>query len=390
MKTRELLAALLSSGLVVLSLGSCAPKPAGTVAVAQAAPEPAAASVPQAPAAPANELEAQVEAVYRSASPSVVNITTQVMSYDFFSQPVPQQGTGSGFVYDNLGDVVTNYHVVENADSITVTLPNHKAYKAKVVGTDPTTDIAVVKIPTDSLPPPLGFDDSSRLQVGQFVVAVGNPFGLDRTMTFGVISALGRVIQSPDGRFIGEAIQTDAPINPGNSGGPLLDLQSRVIGINSQILSPSGTSAGIGFAVPGITVQRVASQLIAKGKYAHTWLGVEGVDVDAQTAQTLKDAAGLDLPVSAGMLVVQVVPGSPAARAGIRGGNRAVEIGNYEVPVGGDIITAINGTSVDSFRDLTVYLDGSTEVGQPVTVTLYRGDKKMDIRVLLTERPAKF
>jgi len=186
-------------------------------------------------------------------------------AYDFFFNPVPQEGTGSGFIYDDEGHIVTNYHVVENAEELSVTLADGKTYPAESVGVDPSTDLAVLRIDVDELPRPAPLGESDNLRVGQFVVAIGNPFGLERTLTVGVISSLGRVIESPDGRFIGEVIQTDAAINRGNSGGPLLDLEGRVIGVNSQIVSPSGANAGIGFSVPVNAVRRVVPELIAQG-----------------------------------------------------------------------------------------------------------------------------
>lgn len=206
-----------------------------------------------------------------------MNITNRNYAYDWYVRPVRQEGGGSGFVYDSGGHIVTNYHVVENAEELLVTLSGGQVYEAEIVGTDPTNDLAVLRIDAGAdLPEALILDDSDKLRVGQFVLAIGNPFGLGQTLTTGVISALGRVIQSPeDNSFIGEAIQTDAAINPGNSGGPMLDLKGHVIGVNSQIISPSGASAGVGFAVSANTVQRVVPELIARGHYLHPWLGAQ-------------------------------------------------------------------------------------------------------------------
>jgi S1-C subfamily serine protease len=336
---------------------------------------------------PANALEGQVVAVYESAGPAVVNISTVVIAYDFFMRPVPQEGgTGSGFVYDADGHIVTNYHVVENAEELSVTLADGEVYPAEIVGVDPSNDLAVVRIDVESLPQPVALGDSDGLRVGEFVVAIGNPFGLERTLTVGVISSLGRVIQSPDGRFIGEAIQTDAAINPGNSGGPLLDLEGRVIGVNSQIISPSRASAGIGFAVPVNTVKRVVPQLIAQGRYAHPWLGVEPLSLTPERAQAFREA-GMDVPVDKGLLMIEVVPGGPADQAGIRGGDRIVQLGNVRLPLGGDIITAINGEAVDDLQELTVYLETQTQVGDTVEVTIFRGSVEQSIAVTLAERP---
>jgi len=301
------------TGLTV-TLPPATPAPTATVPPTPTTAPPQATPVPL--AEPAHTLEAQVEAVYDHAGPAVVNITSRVITYDFFMQPIPQEGTGSGFVYDTEGHIVTNYHVVVDAESVSVALASGKVCTATIVGTDPSNDLAVIRIETEDLPVPIPLGDSDQLRVGQFVVALGNPFGLERTLTVGVISALSRVIQSPDGRFIGEAIQTDAAINPGNSGGPLLDLQGRVIGVNAQIISPAGASAGIGFAVSANTVHRVVPQLIAQGHYPHPWLGVSVLPFDAEGAQLLREA-GMEVPVDKGLLVAEVVPDSPAARAGI-------------------------------------------------------------------------
>lgn len=335
---------------------------------------------------PANALEAQVEAVYDTAGPGVVNITSRVVTYDYFNQPVPQEGAGSGFLYDTEGHIVTNYHVVAGAESVSVALAGGRLYAAEIVGTDSSTDLAVLRIEAKDLPDPLPLGDSDKLRVGQFVVAIGNPFGLEQTLTTGVISSLGRVIQSPDGRFIGEAIQTDAAINPGNSGGPLLDLRGRVIGVNSQIISPSRASAGIGFAVSSNTVRRVAPQLIAQGRYPHPWLGVRLLDLTPERADIFRKA-GVTLPVDKGAMVIEVVSDSPAAKAGIRGATRIASIGNARIPVGGDVILAIDGEGVDGVREVTIYLDANTRVGQVVQVMLARDDDEMILPVTLEERP---
>jgi len=338
------------------------------------------------PARPANDLEAQVEAVYTEAAPSVVFITSRIITYDFFMQAVPQEGTGSGFVYDDQGHILTNYHVVENAESVSVTLASGETYTAAIVGADPSTDLAVLQIDAKNPPAPLPLGDSDRLRVGQFVVALGNPFGLERTLTVGVVSSLGRIIQSPDGRFIGEAIQTDAAINPGNSGGPLLDLEGQVIGVNAQIVSPSQASAGIGFAIPCNALRRVVPQLISQGHYPHPWLGVNLLGLTPEWIQAFEQA-GIALGAESGLLVVEVVPAAPAAAAGIRAGDRLVNIGNAQIPVGGDIITAIDGKAFSTVQDLTIYLDEERQVGDQVEVTLVRGGQEMAVEVTLGERP---
>ncbi len=314
--------------------------------------------------AASNDLESQVIAVYDAASPSVVNITNRSTVYDRFFGAAPQEGTGSGFVYDTEGHIVTNYHVIEGADEILVTLADGQVYKAEVVGSDPTNDLAVLRVDSSiELPPPLALGDSSQLRVGQFVVAIGNPYGLQRTLTTGVVSALGRVIESPENnQFIGEAIQTDAAINPGNSGGPMLDLSGHVIGINSQIISPSGASAGIGFAVSANTVQRVVPKLIADGYYPHPWLGIEPLSLSSSTVATLRQY-GVEVGSESGVLVLETTAGGPADQAGIRGGNQYLRMGRYRLPVGGDVIVAVNGKAIEDLQDLTVYLENNTTIG---------------------------
>jgi S1-C subfamily serine protease len=335
-----------------------------------------------------NALETQVIAVYEAVSPAVVNITNRSYVY-MFRQAVPQEGSGSGFVYDTEGHIVTNYHVVENAEELLVTLANGQVYEAEIVGTDPANDLAVIRTDAGAnLPEPVALGDSDELRVGQFVLAIGNPFGLEQTLTTGVVSALGRVIESPeDNRFIGEAIQTDAAINPGNSGGPLLDLERRVIGVNSQIISPSGASSGIGFAVSADTVRHVVPELIAQGYYPHPWLGTQMLPLTPSTAKAFRDA-GMNVPVDAGLLVIEAVKGAPADKAGMRGGSRVVRIGGYQIPLDGDIIIAIDGEPINNFQGLTVYLEMQTTVGDTVELTIIRDGEEQAVQVTLEERPA--
>jgi S1-C subfamily serine protease len=336
----------------------------------------------------ATALQEQLVAIYEKAGPSVVHIRNQRTVVDFFGQIIPQGGTGTGFVYDAQGHIVTNYHVVEGAQSLDVTLADGRTFSASLVGSDPVNDLAVIRIRTNEpLPPPLPLADSAQLRVGQIVLAIGNPFGLEQTLTMGIVSALGRVIQSPENnRFIGEVIQTDAAINPGNSGGPLLDLQGRVIGVNTQIVSPSGASAGIGFAVSANTVARVVPVLIARGAYPHPWLGVQVVELNPSLAALLEQA-GMKVPVTRGLLILETVANGPAARAGLRAPDRVVSVGNSRVPVGGDIIVRINDTPVSTFQDLTVYLETKTRSGETVTVTVVRDGKEQTIRVRLGTQP---
>jgi S1-C subfamily serine protease len=246
--------------------------------------------------------------------------------------------------------------------------------------------LAVIKIKADNLPDPLPLVDSDQLKVGQFVIAIGNPFGQEGTLTVGVISALGRIIESPDGGFIGEAIQTDAAVNPGNSGGPLLDLRGRVVGVNSQIISPSGASAGIGFAVSANTVTRVVPELIARGRYPHPWLvGANFAPFSMQEANLLRQA-GMDVPVDAGLLIIEVSPGSPAAQADLRGATQVVQVGRYRIPVGGDIITHIDDQPVPTLKELTVYLETQTQVGDTVSLTIVRKGQEQTVQMTLAER----
>jgi S1-C subfamily serine protease len=336
----------------------------------------------------ASALENQIIAVYGMAAPAVVNITSRGYVYSRFMGAVPQEGSGSGFLYDREGHIVTNYHVIENAEELLVTLADGETYEAQVVGTDATNDLAVIRIDgVLDLPEPLVLGDSDSLQVGQFVLAIGNPFGLEQTLTTGVVSALGRVIESPENNnFIGEAIQTDAAINPGNSGGPLLDLSGRVIGVNSQIISASGTSSGVGFAVSASTVRRVVPELISSGHYPHPWLGTQTLSLTPATTSALREA-GVEVPVDAGLLVLETDAAGPADKAGILDGSRLVRIGNYRVPVGGDIVIAIGAQPLANSQELTVYLESETVVGDTVELTIVRDGQEQVVPVVLEERP---
>ncbi len=332
--------------------------------------------------------EDQIIRVYDQCGPSVVNITSLAYITTWFSGTVPEEGTGSGFVYDTLGHIVTNYHVVEGADELTVTLASGEEYPARVVGQDSSNDLAVLQIDAgENLPPPLALAAADDQHVGQTVLAIGSPYGLQQTLTTGVVSALGRVIESPEAnQFIGEVIQTDAAINPGNSGGPLLDLEGRVIGVNSQIISSSGASAGIGFAISVNTIRRVVPQLIATGSYQHAWLGIETLDLNKNATQILRQA-GANLTVEEGVLILGFSQGSPAETAGLRAGNRLAYIGSYRIPLGGDVIVAIDGTTVETMSDLTVYLEMETAVGDTVLVSVVRGGSQLSIPVRLGARP---
>jgi len=334
--------------------------------------------------------EDRVISVYDQAGSSVVNITSLGYVYDFFFGAIPQEGSGSGFIYDSQGHIVTNYHVVQNAQELVVTLSTGERFPAAIVGTDPSNDLAVLGLETseNSLPSPLELADSDELLVGQFVVAIGAPFGLDQTLTTGVVSAVGRVIESPEAnRFIGEVIQTDAAINPGNSGGPLLNLDGKVIGVNSQILSTSGSYAGIGFAISSNTVARVVPELIANGRYRHPWLGIESVSLNSRMAEIIRDA-GMEVHVESGVLVVGISPDSPAWDSDLQGGDRQVRIGRYLIALGGDIIVGVDGVPVEDLDDLTIYLELEKRPGDSVELKVIRDTSELIVPVLLGERPA--
>jgi len=318
--------------------------------------------------------------IYRQASPAVANILTKATEYDFFMDPVPVEGAGSGFIIDPRGYILTNYHVMYFAQSIEVVLGDQSRHPAKYIGADQRNDVALIKIdPKGKQLAALKLGDSSAIQVGQKVLAIGNPFGFQSTLTTGVVSALGRTVQTSQTTFIEEAIQTDAAINRGNSGGPLIDSHGDVIGINSAIYTPTGTTAGIGFAIPINTAKNIANDLITSGRVHRAFLGVETYALTGGLAEAL------DLPVQEGLLVETVTKGGPAATAGIRGGDRIVQAGLRRFYIGGDIIVAIDGQKIANQFDVNLVLNHHRP-GDAVNVTIYRGGKKMDIPVKLGER----
>ncbi|MBA2705514.1 MAG: trypsin-like peptidase domain-containing protein [Blastocatellia bacterium] len=326
--------------------------------------------------ATANDEQNNIE-IYRTLSPGVVNVHSTSYARDFFGFVEPQEGSGSGSIIDQDGNILTNYHVIEGAQKLAVSFGGQKNYAAKVVGGDPDTDLAVIKLiemPKEPLTiVPLG--DSDKLEVGQKVLAIGNPFGLDRTLTTGVISGLQRPIRARNGRPIEGAIQTDASINPGNSGGPLLDSHGRMIGINSQILSPSGASAGVGFAVPVNIAKRIVPELVRSGEIRRPKLGITTRDVEALKSQ-------VELPVSDGVLIWQIAPGGPAANAGLRGLTQT-ENGDVEI---GDVIVGIDNEKVENTDGLYRILNKHA-VGQQVQVQIVRNGRRTSVPVRLTETP---
>jgi putative serine protease PepD len=295
-----------------------------------------------------------------------------------------ESGTGSGAILDQQGHIVTNYHVIEGARRLEVTLSDKTKAPASVVGVDQNNDLAALKIEPGRPLTPIALGTSTGLQVGQKVLAIGNPYGLERTMTTGIISSLGRSIQARNGRIIEDIIQTDAAINPGNSGGPLLNSQGEIIGINTAIYSESGGSVGIGFAIPADTVRRIAGDLISLGYVRRPYLGIASNYAFADYPG-LARALGISTG-DAGLMVLSVQPGSPAARAGIREAQREVVVGNLGVPAGGDIILSVEGRAVSSTQDLAAAIDRH-KPGERVTVTVLRNNNRMEIPVVLEEAP---
>lgn len=405
--------------LLTLSIISCSVltpinKGIGQVARLVSTPSPTPTPVPTLDPNATDALETLQEAfssVYTRVLPSVVNIRveqtipqgmipdTEQLPFTFpFPFDIPDQGRelrrsslGSGFVWDEAGHIVTNYHVVDNADRIVVTLYDGSSLEGTAIGTDPDSDLAVIKVdyPKDP-PPPIELADSTQVKVGQMVAAIGNPFGLEGTMTVGVVSAMGRSLPVqgqalPGSTYtIPDVIQTDAPINPGNSGGVLVDIHGRLIGVPTAIESSNGSNAGIGFVVPSIIVSKVVPTLIEKGFYEHPWIGISG------TTLTSEMANAMDLPNDQhGVLVVDVVPDGPAEGAGLVGSDRLEVNNGQETRLGGDVIIAIDSQPVQDFEDLTAYLARYTESGQKVTLTILRNKQQRDVELRLGVRPKR-
>jgi serine protease Do len=421
MKPTKLLPVFVVVGALMLSacagLGMSAAAPAAAAPagpVNQAAPTAPAASAPQATSQQGSldtaSLQSEYEAIYQKVNPSVVTIeigsrlTSSVPSNPFFQQPGSGQGSqgrqgqivptaeGSGFIWDTAGHIVTNNHVVANAAKITVTFSDGSSYGAKVVGTDPNSDLAVIQVngAPASLLEPITVGDSSQVKVGELVVAIGNPFGLANTMTTGIVSAIGRSIQASAGNSqngqstgpsfsIPDVIQTDAAINPGNSGGVLVDMNGDLVGVPSQIESPGGGNSGIGFAIPSAIVKQVAPQLIDSGKAQHSYLGISGTTITPDVVSTLNLKAEQQ-----GVLVVTVVNGGPAAKAGMM---PATVDANGNPTAAGDIITGIQGEPITRFEDLVSYLYSNTQPGQTVTLDVLRGGQTIQLKVTLGVQP---
>lgn len=420
---------LIALGLMlVFTVAACAGGTAGTIGHLLSAanlPTTATAIAPTPTVAPSSlqlgDAEAVVAAqervlshIYETTLPSVVHIRTiqkvkvpQAREFQFEIPEIPgfppfplpnipqtpqefyRSGEGSGFVWDAQGHIVTNNHVVEGADRVEVIFWDHSSVEAKILGTDPYSDLAVLKVdlPAEKLHP-VALGDSDKLKVGQLVVAIGNPFGQEFTMTSGIISALGRTIptlRAGTAYFsIPEVIQTDAAINPGNSGGPLLDRQGRVIGINAMILTRSGANAGIGFAIPINIAKRVVPELIKQGSYPYAWLGITG------TTLTPKLAKLMNLPEDTkGALIVEVTKGSPADKAGLHGSDRTLKMEGEEYRLGGDVIVSINGHPIREMDDLIAYLMEHTRPGDTVTLeVIHANGQRERVQVTLGRRPS--
>ena len=292
-------------------------------------------------------------------------------------------GVGSGFVFDRSGHIITNSHVIDNAKKIIVTFLDGRSYNAELIGKDPFTDIAVVKVDAArELLTPLSLGDSSNLKVGEQIAAIGNPFGLSGSMTSGIVSQLGRLLPAPDGLFqIPDVIQTDAAINPGNSGGPLLNMRGEIVGINTAIQSGTGEFTGVGFAIPSKTVAKIVPSLIKDGEYKHPWLGISGRDIDPDLAKIL------NLNDAKGFLVVTVVDDSPAAKAGLHGSTQTKEIDGVSYPIDGDIILAVDGVDVRKIDDILIHLQRQKSVGDELVLEVLRDGRTSSFVLVLEERP---
>ena len=419
---------LVLSLILAVSLSGCAALPGAVsstlsmgrsvaqAAQAEATPTPAPAMMSTQPAASVTldmppgiaELQDTLSNLYEVVSPSVVNVSVLVsvknMMQGFPEHPdlpnLPDMpdgfgaaGEGSGFVWDTQGHIVTNNHVVNGATRILITFADGLTVPAELVGSDPNSDLAVVKVDpkkVDNLRP-VAVGDSTRVKVGQFVVAIGNPFGLEGSMTFGIVSALGRTLSVDNGLTtargsysISDIIQTDAPVNPGNSGGVLLDMSGRLIGVPTAIESSTNSSAGVGFAVPSVTVQKVVPALIRSGKFEHPYIGIRGGTLTTEVAE----AMGLST-TTRGVLVAEVTEGSPADEAGLKGSTKTVEVDGFETMIGGDVVTAIDGQVIKDFEDLTTYLSRRGEVGQRVNLSILRNGTIQSAQLTLAARPAE-
>lgn len=370
-----------------------------------AATNPQATAVPLLNPASLESLQTVYEQIYAKVNPSVVNIqaetttpttnSTTPPNHFGLNGQVPQIASGSGFVWDKQGHIITNNHVIAGADLITITFSDNTMVEAKVIGSDVYSDLAVLKVGVDpSRLFPVELADSTQVKVGQIAIAIGNPFGiLQGSMTQGIVSAIGRTIvsgqdntsQQTMGQYtIPDIIQTDAAINPGNSGGVLVDIEGKIIGVTSAIETTTGTNTGVGFVIPASIVNKVVPQLISSGSYKYSWLGISGKTLTPDLAKAMSLST-----TQQGALVITVLSGGPADKAGLLASTQQTTLSGQPVPIGGDIITAINGQTVRGFDDVISYLFNNTSVGQSVTLTILRQGKVQDIKITLGERPAK-
>lgn len=334
-------------------------------------------------------IEKLTVSLYEDVSPSVVKVTNHLYKGGFYKKE--QKGIGSGFVWDQKGHIITNYHVVAEDGTLKVTFKNGRTISAHVIGDDSRTDLAVLKVnsmPNTDRVKPVKLGDSSLIRPGQLAVAIGSPFGLHNTMSLGIIGATGRSVETRR-QIHRNLIQTDAAINPGNSGGPLFDIHGQVIGITTMIATQNGAFNGVGFAIPVNTVKRIVPKLIQTGTYPHPWLGIEGLTLTPELAHSMR-SVGVNLGTEKGLLVIDVWPGGPADQAGIRGCRREVWSNNRYLPVGGDVITAINGTQVESMKDLVYFLEDNTTPGQTVVLTVFREAQKLTVQARLGTAPEEW
>jgi S1-C subfamily serine protease len=318
----------------------------------------------------------QIE-IFEKSEPGVVRVNVQRGESEDVSG-----GVGSGFVFDKKGHIITNAHVIKNANKVVVTFLDGRSYNAEVIGSDEYTDLAVIKVNADLvLLNPLSIGDSSNLKVGERIAAIGNPFGLSGSMTSGIVSQLGRLLPSGSGYQIPDVIQTDAAINPGNSGGPLLNMRGEIVGINTAIQSATGEFTGVGFAIPSQTVAKIIPTIIDKGEYKHPWIGIAGRDIDPDMADVLnlKDAIGF--------LVITVVEDSPAFDAGLIGSDKTIDVDGVNYPMGGDIILAVDEKEVRKIDDILIHLQRAKSVGDEMVLEVLRDGRTTNVTIVLDERP---
>ena len=314
--------------------------------------------------------------IFEKSEPGVVRVNVQR------GEVSETGGVGSGFVFDKQGHIITNEHVIDDAQKVVITFRDGRSYNAEIIGTDEFTDLAVIKVNADlALLHPLIIGDSSNLKVGEQIAAIGNPFGLSGSMTSGIVSQLGRLLPSGSGYSIPDVIQTDAAINPGNSGGPLLNMRGEIVGINTAIQSATGEFTGVGFAIPSQTVAKIVPTLIEDGEYKHPWIGISGRDIDPDLAKVL------ELQDAVGFLVVTVVDNSPASEAGLIGSDKTIDVDGVNYPMGGDIILSVDGIEVRKIDDILIHLQRAKSVGDEMILEVLRDGRTTNISIILAERP---